>query len=227
MYGPLDVQSLRAENKLLLKEIDKLRCFLTEHLNCSLALSRDARELLAQTHSEDLRVNTRIEDDSQTQSETQSKIVKPGYTYTIQYLLSPDVVTCDSSITDSRDLQFPNSASPLSKTEETAAQARQPIWWTRHQLINSPCPICTDKISGFHYGISTCNSCSLFFKKAVNNKRVYTCKADKNCVINKIQRNQCQYCRFQKCLACGMKQKNVGARKEKIRMRKARFLSSM
>ena len=76
MYEPLDVQSLRAENKLLLKEITELRC-LIEHLNCSLAPSRDARELLAQTHSEDLRVNTRIKDDSQTQSQTQSKIVKP------------------------------------------------------------------------------------------------------------------------------------------------------
>ena len=224
MYEPLDVQSLRAENKLLLKEINGLRC-LIERLNCSLAPSRDARELLAPTHSEDLRVNTRINDDSQTQSETQSMIIKPGYTYTIEYLLSPDVVTCDSSITDSRDLQFPNSTLPFSKAEETAAQTGQ-VGMSRHQLINSPCPICTDRISGFHYGASTCNSCSLFFKKAVNNKRVYTCKADKSCVINKIQRNQCQYCRLQKCLACGMKQENVGARKRKIRMMKASFLSS-
>ena len=224
MYEPLDVQSLRAENKLLLKEIDKLRRLL-EHLNCSLALSRDARELLAQTHSKDLGVNTRIENDSQMQSEAQSIIVKPGYTYTIEYLLSPDVVTCDSSVTDGRDLQFPNSTLPLSKAEETAAQTGQ-VGMSRHQLINSPCPICTDRISGFHYGASTCNSCSLFFKKAVNNKRVYTCKADKSCVINKIQRNQCQYCRLQKCLACGMKQENVGARKRKIRMMEASFLSS-
>lgn len=30
---------------------------------------------------------------------------------------------------------------------------------SRQQLINSPCPICGDKISGFHYGIFSCESC--------------------------------------------------------------------
>lgn len=32
---------------------------------------------------------------------------------------------------------------------------------TRQQLINSPCPICGDKISGFHYGIFSCESCKV------------------------------------------------------------------
>lgn len=38
---------------------------------------------------------------------------------------------------------------------------------TRQQLINSPCPVCGDKISGFHYGIFSCESCKVcknFFK---------------------------------------------------------------
>ena len=34
---------------------------------------------------------------------------------------------------------------------------------TRQQLINSPCPICGDKISGFHYGIFSCESCKVSF----------------------------------------------------------------
>lgn len=34
---------------------------------------------------------------------------------------------------------------------------------SRQQLINSPCPICGDKISGFHYGIFSCESCKGFF----------------------------------------------------------------
>ena len=35
---------------------------------------------------------------------------------------------------------------------------------SRQQLINSPCPVCGDKISGFHYGIFSCESCKGFFK---------------------------------------------------------------
>jgi len=66
------------------------------------------------------------------------------------------------------------------------------------------CMICEDKATGLHYGIITCEGCKGFFKRTVQNKRVYTCVADGNCEINKAQRNRCQYCRFQKCLQKGM-----------------------
>ncbi|KAH9514587.1 hypothetical protein Btru_025730 [Bulinus truncatus] len=66
------------------------------------------------------------------------------------------------------------------------------------------CAICNDKATGLHYGIITCEGCKGFFKRTVQNKRVYTCVADGNCEINKAQRNRCQYCRFKKCLKMGM-----------------------
>ena len=46
--------------------------------------------------------------------------------------------------------------------------------------------------------------CKGFFKRTVQNKRIYNCVAEGNCEINKAQRNRCQYCRFQKCLHKGM-----------------------
>ena len=46
--------------------------------------------------------------------------------------------------------------------------------------------------------------CKGFFKRTVQNKRVYSCVADGNCEINKAQRNRCQFCRFKKCLQQGM-----------------------
>jgi hypothetical protein len=46
--------------------------------------------------------------------------------------------------------------------------------------------------------------CKGFFKRTVQNRRVYTCVADGNCEINKAQRNRCQYCRFKKCIEQGM-----------------------
>ncbi|GBL83414.1 Hormone receptor 4 [Araneus ventricosus] len=66
------------------------------------------------------------------------------------------------------------------------------------------CMICEDKATGLHYGIITCEGCKGFFKRTVQNKRVYTCVAEGNCEITKAQRNRCQYCRFQKCLRQGM-----------------------
>lgn len=67
------------------------------------------------------------------------------------------------------------------------------------------CPVCGDKVSGYHYGLLTCESCKGFFKRTVQNKKVYTCVAERQCHIDKTQRKRCPYCRFQKCLEVGMK----------------------
>uniref|UniRef100_T1IY61 Nuclear receptor domain-containing protein n=1 Tax=Strigamia maritima TaxID=126957 RepID=T1IY61_STRMM len=71
--------------------------------------------------------------------------------------------------------------------------------------IEELCPVCGDKVSGYHYGLLTCESCKGFFKRTVQNKKVYTCVAERNCHIDKSQRKRCPFCRFQKCLDVGMK----------------------
>lgn len=76
---------------------------------------------------------------------------------------------------------------------------------SRQQLINSPCPICGDKISGFHYGIFSCESCKGFFKRTVQNRKNYMCLRGGNCPVTVTTRKKCPACRFDKCLGCGMK----------------------
>uniref|UniRef100_UPI00398EF0BA nuclear receptor subfamily 5 group A member 2-like n=1 Tax=Pristiophorus japonicus TaxID=55135 RepID=UPI00398EF0BA len=73
------------------------------------------------------------------------------------------------------------------------------------------CPICGDKVSGYHYGLLTCESCKGFFKRTVQNNKRYTCVENQNCPIDKTQRKRCPYCRFQKCLTVGMKLEAVRA----------------
>lgn len=43
-----------------------------------------------------------------------------------------------------------------------------------------------------------------FFRRSIQKNMVYTCHRDKNCIINKVTRNRCQYCRLQKCFEVGM-----------------------
>lgn len=76
---------------------------------------------------------------------------------------------------------------------------------SRQQLINSPCPICGDRISGFHYGIFSCESCKGFFKRTVQNKKNYVCLRGASCPITTTTRKKCPACRFDKCLKRGMK----------------------
>ncbi|XP_058475814.1 retinoic acid receptor RXR-beta-A isoform X1 [Solea solea] len=67
------------------------------------------------------------------------------------------------------------------------------------------CAICGDRSSGKHYGVYSCEGCKGFFKRTVRKDLTYTCRDNKDCMVDKRQRNRCQYCRYQKCLAMGMK----------------------
>uniref|UniRef100_A0A3Q1JDY5 Uncharacterized protein n=1 Tax=Anabas testudineus TaxID=64144 RepID=A0A3Q1JDY5_ANATE len=73
------------------------------------------------------------------------------------------------------------------------------------------CPVCGDRVSGYHYGLLTCESCKGFFKRSVQNNKHYTCAEQQSCPMNLSQRKRCPYCRFQKCLAVGMKREAVRA----------------
>ena len=71
------------------------------------------------------------------------------------------------------------------------------------------CEICGDRGSGYHYSIYSCEGCKGFFKRTVQKDLQYKCREYQQCVINKQTRNQCQFCRFQKCLISGMKREAV------------------
>lgn len=45
-----------------------------------------------------------------------------------------------------------------------------------------------------------------FFRRTIqkNLSPTYACKYEAKCVIDKVTRNQCQECRFKKCIAVGM-----------------------
>ena len=43
-----------------------------------------------------------------------------------------------------------------------------------------------------------------FFRRSQAGPVNYQCPRNKNCVIDRVNRNRCQYCRLQKCLALGM-----------------------
>lgn len=77
------------------------------------------------------------------------------------------------------------------------------------KIVHIECVVCYDKSSGKHYGQYTCEGCKSFFKRSVRRNLTYQCRSSKSCPIDQHHRNQCQHCRFKKCLKMGMKREAV------------------
>jgi hypothetical protein len=71
------------------------------------------------------------------------------------------------------------------------------------------CRVCSDKATGAHYGVPTCEGCKGFFKRSILRKEKYRCYFGDKCVIDSHNRNRCKSCRFQKCLTEGMSVEGV------------------
>jgi nuclear factor 4 len=69
---------------------------------------------------------------------------------------------------------------------------------------NGICSVCNDEASGRHYGVTACFGCKGFFRRTVRANKVYSCRYEEKCQIDKAGRNVCRSCRFRKCLEVGM-----------------------
>jgi hypothetical protein len=68
-----------------------------------------------------------------------------------------------------------------------------------------PCLVCGEPSSGYHCGAVTCEACKKFFLRSINGEdSKYKCIRNRDCVILRSTRTQCQYCRFKKCKEVGM-----------------------
>ncbi|MGH0172329.1 UNVERIFIED_CONTAM: hypothetical protein FKN15_063107 [Acipenser sinensis] len=106
-------------------------------------------------------------------------------------------------VSSSEDIKPPLGLNGVMKVP--AHPSMSPLSLTKHI-----CAICGDRSSGKHYGVYSCEGCKGFFKRTVRKDLTYTCRDSKDCMIDKRQRNRCQYCRYQKCLAMGMKREGTG-----------------
>eukprot|EP00096_Caligus_rogercresseyi_P014345 TRINITY_DN6841_c0_g2_i1.p1 TRINITY_DN6841_c0_g2~~TRINITY_DN6841_c0_g2_i1.p1 ORF type:complete len:207 (-),score=88.36 TRINITY_DN6841_c0_g2_i1:87-707(-) len=95
-------------------------------------------------------------------------------------------------------------SSPPTSSSNSSYPPNHPLSGSKHF-----CSICGDRASGKHYGVYSCEGCKGFFKRTVRKELTYACRENRDCVIDKRQRNRCQYCRYMKCLDTGMKREAV------------------
>ncbi|XP_025160598.1 retinoic acid receptor RXR-alpha-B isoform X2 [Harpegnathos saltator] len=115
----------------------------------------------------------------------------------------------------------PNSPGNLLSTSPSGQSKTVAPYPPNHPLSGSKhlCSICGDRASGKHYGVYSCEGCKGFFKRTVRKDLSYACREEKSCIIDKRQRNRCQYCRYQKCLTMGMKREAVQEERQRTKER--------
>ncbi|XP_070566431.1 probable nuclear hormone receptor HR3 [Ptychodera flava] len=99
-------------------------------------------------------------------------------------------------------------AAPLSVT--SIASSTTPPKRKDGNSSNSLCQVCGDKSSGFHYGVLACEGCKGFFRRSSKSGKEYSCRhGNGQCMIGRVNRNRCQFCRYKKCLEVGMSREAV------------------
>lgn len=81
----------------------------------------------------------------------------------------------------------------------------------REASLTAVCLVCGGKAAAHqHYGAVCCYSCRAFFRRGIT--RSYACvRGDMSCQVNSITRTNCKRCRFERCLAVGMRPELVDA----------------
>ncbi|XP_020322906.2 retinoic acid receptor RXR-gamma-A isoform X2 [Oncorhynchus kisutch] len=146
---------------------------------------------------------------------TSSSLGSPGvsmpHTPTIGFsTLSSPQVNSLNSVSSSEDIKPPPGLAGLGHMNSYGCMS--PGSMSKHI-----CAICGDRSSGKHYAVYSCEGCKGFFKRTIRKDLTYTCRDSKECLIDKRQRNRCQYCRYQKCLAMGMKREAVQEERQRGR----------
>ena len=123
---------------------------------------------------------------------------------------------------ESPSSSFAFSPSPSSSNDELSLLSHQSFKFfeptKKKEIIKEKilCPVCLDGDAGHHkhYGGKACISCRAFFRRSVHNDAYQTFACNniatndsemKPCNINSKSWGSCRYCRFEQCLASGLK----------------------
>ncbi|XP_075990830.1 ecdysone-induced protein 78C-like isoform X2 [Anticarsia gemmatalis] len=119
------------------------------------------------------------------------------------------LLTEATSSSNSEDDLYTFKEEPCSPAARSSATEYPVDSSSSGQKAATPCKVCGDKASGYHYGVTSCEGCKGFFRRSIQKQIEYRCLRDGKCLVIRLNRNRCQFCRFKKCLAVGMSRDSV------------------
>ncbi|XP_043080190.1 hepatocyte nuclear factor 4-alpha isoform X1 [Puntigrus tetrazona] len=122
-------------------------------------------------------------------------------------------------------LEFENMQVLAMSTDSSPAESAN-MNVANHLGAGTLCAICGDRATGKHYGASSCDGCKGFFRRSVRKNHMYSCRFNRQCIVDKDKRNQCRYCRLKKCFRAGMKKEAVQNERDRISTRRSSYEDS-
>lgn len=122
-------------------------------------------------------------------------------------------------------LEFENMQVLAMSTDSSPAESAN-MNVANHLGAGILCAICGDRATGKHYGASSCDGCKGFFRRSVRKNHMYSCRFNRQCIVDKDKRNQCRYCRLKKCFRAGMKKEAVQNERDRISNRRSSYEDS-
>uniref|UniRef100_A0AAR2LK33 Hepatocyte nuclear factor 4, alpha n=1 Tax=Pygocentrus nattereri TaxID=42514 RepID=A0AAR2LK33_PYGNA len=122
-------------------------------------------------------------------------------------------------------LEFENMQVLAMSTDSSPAESAN-MNTANHLGTGTLCAICGDRATGKHYGASSCDGCKGFFRRSVRKNHMYSCRFNRQCIVDKDKRNQCRYCRLKKCFRAGMKKEAVQNERDRISTRRSSYEDS-
>jgi nuclear receptor subfamily 1 group D protein 1 len=119
-------------------------------------------------------------------------------------------------------------ATPEAKSDEIKAKINEVANKTSASPSSTPCKVCGDEASGFHYGVDSCEGCKGFFRRCITQGMNHQCTNSQQCEMTPFSRNSCQFCRLKKCFAVGMSREasRLGRRPKRAKDEAGSFDSS-
>jgi len=137
-----------------------------------------------------------------------NNIVKENKEYYIEYMRpTMDYALHHTATPPQSDIVKSRSETPiqvLKTTTTTTTKVNQD-----NTEEEKACAICSDKATGRHYKVYSCEGCKNFFRRSVRKDVKYVCPAYGKCPVHKDQRTRCKACRLKKCLKVGMRKEAV------------------
>lgn len=142
--------------------------------------------------------------------------------------------TTTSSAADSNSSSSSTGTKTFVACKVCGDKASGKRWWRHYVQTISIFSFSSSSRVGYHYGVTSCEGCKVslckylgdidkivdlslalnfdsktsslqgFFRRSIQKQIEYRCLRDGKCLVIRLNRNRCQYCRFKKCLAVGM-----------------------